>query len=72
MVGRRLTGEEAAASRANRRRRVAENVRRHREASGNQIADERRLQKDYLGLMDVLCSHCNAVHFCSEKVANKG
>ena len=30
------------------------------------------IQQDYLGEMNILCMHCNAKHFLSEKISNKG
>ena len=32
----------------------------------------RVIEQHYLGEMNILCMHCNAKHFISEKIANKG
>jgi hypothetical protein len=39
----------------------------------NRVFERNRgIQEHYLGAMNTLCMHCNAKHFESEKVANKG
>ena len=70
MPRRRRTLEEQESYNVQRRMRNSESQRRRRQVAHNRLIDERR-QEDYLGEMDVLCCHCNAKHFVSEKVANK-
>ena len=72
MVRPRLSEEQALVSKENRRRTNAEYQRRSRAAARNAIADQRRLQENYLGPMNILCCHCGAAHISDVKVSNKG
>ncbi|XP_058805583.1 uncharacterized protein LOC131672400 [Phymastichus coffea] len=69
------TPEEEEVYQAQRRLRNAECQRIRRQVARNLINDERRnstIAQDYLGKMNVLCKHCKAKHFESEKVDKKG
>ncbi|XP_058810553.1 uncharacterized protein LOC131675552 [Phymastichus coffea] len=78
MGRRKLTIAEVEVSKQNRRVKERENQRRRREIARQGITDYHRIsednivEKDYLGLMNILCKHCQANHFKDEKVSNKG
>lgn len=58
-----------------RRRLNAESQRLRRQRDRDSLNEIRRttaIQQDYLGEMNVKCIHCDALHFKSEKVSNKG
>ncbi|XP_058795373.1 uncharacterized protein LOC131666563 [Phymastichus coffea] len=79
MGRRKNTDTEAETTRQNRRIRETEYQRRKRQNARQLIIDDNRIsqenidivEKDYLGLMNILCEHCQAQHFENEKVSNK-
>ncbi|XP_058791046.1 uncharacterized protein LOC131664174 [Phymastichus coffea] len=78
MGRRKRTYEEAEIAQRQRRIKETEGQRRRRQidrqriADGNRISEVNVVEQDYLGLMNILCQHCQAKHFKDEKVSNKG
>ncbi|XP_058801512.1 uncharacterized protein LOC131670145 [Phymastichus coffea] len=69
----RRTPEEQRIFQEAKRLRDKENLRHRRQAARNRLRVRATgIDEDYLGPMNVLCSHCNVKHFQDEKISNKG
>ncbi|XP_058790186.1 uncharacterized protein LOC131663673 [Phymastichus coffea] len=69
----RRTPEEQRIFQEAKRLRDRENLCHRRQAARDRLRVRTTgIDEDYLGPMNVLCSHCNAKHFQDEKISNKG
>ena len=70
------TPQEEEEYQRNRREKSNEYQRRYRTVQRDRMIQQRRevveIVEHYCGPMNILCIHCNARHFKSEKIANEG
>ncbi|XP_058810120.1 uncharacterized protein LOC131675228 [Phymastichus coffea] len=73
MPARNIIPEEQELHQQAKRVRDRENARRRRQAARDVIYQRNIIiEPDYLGPMNILCSHCKAKHFKDEMISNKG